>query len=174
MSGSEDLVWFSALGGAVVAFLASSLVYGVIAVAGLVVTHRYGVGRVPGSPSIFLSASVEAPMLGRPTADLLADSPGLARVLGLVMDAFLGMMLGFAVMLAAVAWFGIGGGAAWALWTAVLGNAAMLGVYWGVAILPFMREAGVGYVRIWHPYALVPTVLVPIGTVLGLIASIQA
>lgn len=174
MSGSEDLVWFSALGGAVLAFLASSAVYGVIAVAGMVLTHRHGVGRVPGSPSIFLSADVEAPMLGRPAADLLADSPGLARVLGLVMDAFLGMMLGFGVLLAALAWFGIGGGQAWALWAAALANTAMLGIYWGVAILPFMREAGVGYFRIWHPYALVPTVLVPVGTVLGGISFIQA
>jgi hypothetical protein len=166
MSGSE-LSWASALGGAIIAFLASSVVYGAIAVGGLVMTHRYGVGRVPGSPSIFLSADVEQPMLGRPTADLMADSPGLARILGLVMDAFLGMMLGFAILLAAIAWFGLRDGQVWALWTAVLGNVAMLGIYWGVAIGPFLRESGVGYFRIWHPYALVPTILVPIGAILG-------
>jgi hypothetical protein len=154
----------------VAAFLASSVVYGLIAVGGLVVTHRYGVGRVPGSPSLFLSAEIEAPMLGRPTAEPMAVSPGLARILGIVMDAFLGMMLGFAILLAAIAWFGIRDVQAWALWAAAIGNAAMLAVYWLVAILPFMRGAKVGYRQLWHPYALIPTILVPIGTVLGLIA----
>jgi hypothetical protein len=173
MSGGDAFTWLSALGGSVAAFLASSVVYGLIAVGGLVVTHRYGVGRVPGSPSLFLSADIEAPMLGRPTAELMAASPGLARILGIVMDAFLGMMLGFAILLAAISWFGIRDGQAWALWTAVLGNAAMLAVYWLVAILPFMREARVGYGQLWHPYALVPTILVPIGAVLGGIALVQ-
>jgi hypothetical protein len=170
VSTSETFTWLSALGGSVAAFLASSIVYGLIAIGGLVVTHRYGVGRVPGSAAIFLSPEIEAPMLGGPTADLMAASPGLARILGIVMDAFLGMMLGFAVLLAAVTWFGVRDGQAWALWAAVVGNAAMLSVYWLVAILPFMRDAGVGYFQLWHPYALVPTILVPSGTVLALIA----
>jgi hypothetical protein len=77
------------------------------------------------------------------------------------------MMVGFAVLLAALAWFGVRDAQAWALWAAILGNGAMLAVYWGVAILPFMREAGVGYFELWHPYALAPTVLVPMAGVLG-------
>jgi hypothetical protein len=172
MSGSDPFTWLSALGGSVAAFLASSLVYALIAIGGLVVTHRYGVGRVPGSPSLFLSADIEAQLLGRPTAELMAASPGLARVLGIVMDALLGMMLGFALLLAAVTWFGIRDAQAWALWAAVIGNGAMLAVYWLVAIVPFMREAKVGYGQLWHPYALVPTILVPVGAALGLVAFV--
>lgn len=174
MSGTDAFTWISPLGGAVILFLACSGVYALIAIAGLVVTHRYGVGRVPASPSIFLSADVEEPLLGRPTADLMADVPGLARILGLMMDAFLAMMLGFALLLGSIAWFGLMDGQTWALWAAVLGNTIMLGIYWGVAIGPFLREAGVGYLRLWHPYALVPSILVPVAAVLGWIGLVQA
>jgi hypothetical protein len=174
MSGSDVFSWISPLGGAVALLMCCSGVYALIAIAGLVVTHRYGVGRVPASPSIFLSADIEESMLGRATADLMADAPGLARILGLMMDAFLGMMLGFALLLGSITWFGLMDGQAWALWAAVLGNAVMLAIYWGVAITPFLHEAEVAYLRLWHPYALVPSILVPVAAVLGWIGLIQA
>lgn len=31
----------------------------------------------------------------------------------------------------------------------------------------FLREAGVSYLQVWHPYAAIPSVLVPIAAVLG-------
>jgi hypothetical protein len=167
MSTAGSFEWFSPLGAAVALLLTCSAVYALIAVGGLVVTHRYGVGRVPASPSIFLSADVEADLFGRATVTVLDTTPGLGRILGIVMDAFLAMMLGFALLLAAIAWFAVPTGEAWALGAAVIGQIVMLAIYWLVAIGPFLREAGVSYPQVWHPYAVVPTILVPIAAILG-------
>jgi len=43
----------------------------------------------------------------------------------------------------------------------------MLAIYWGVTLIPFMQEYGFPYMEIFHPFAAIPTVLVPIATVLG-------
>lgn len=87
----------------------------------------------------------------------------------MLVDSFLGMMLGFAILLAAISWFALRAGQPWALAVVAVGNGAVLGIYWFVTIIPYLRETGAGYVQLWHPYALVPSILAPVAGVLGLL-----
>jgi len=159
--------WLSPLGIAVVLFLLSGAINILTPIASLFLLHRYG-PISPQTPQYFaFSARADEAWLGKSPAQLVEEFPGLRRLYLLLIDFTEAFALGFAILTIGLVWFGLRTGQGWALWTILGGNVAMLAIYWGVALIPIMRQYGFPYMEIFHPFAAIPTVLVPIATVLA-------
>jgi hypothetical protein len=164
---STTVRWDSPLGVGVALLLSCSVVYALIAIAGTVLTHRYGVASPQTNEQFVFGPKADALFFGRPPREVVRDNPMVGRLALIFIDFMTGFMLAFGIVLFGVIWFGLRHGQEWALWVAVLGNAAMLVYYWGLAVLPFMREFGFGYGDIFHPFAAYPTLIVPVAAVLS-------
>lgn len=162
-----DFRWISPLGISVALFLLCAVTYILIPIFGAIALHRYGVASPQGMGQFIFSAKADEVWFGRPPAEVVRDNPKVGKLILLFMDFMMGFMLAFGVVLFGVVWFGLRQGQGWALWIAVVGNASFLTFYWLLAILPVMREYGFRYMDIGHPFALVPTLLVPIAAILG-------
>lgn len=165
--------WGSPLGIGVALLLSCSVVYALIAVAGAIITHRYGVAAPQTNGQFIFGPKADTLFFGRPPRDVVRDNPMVGRLAMIFIDFMTGFMLAFGIVLFGVVWFGLRHGQEWALWTALLGNAAMLLFYWGLAVVPFMREFGVGYADVFHPFAAYPTVVIPIATIVSWIGLRQ-
>jgi len=129
--------------------------------------HRYGPISPQTSQYFVFSAKAEEAWLGKSPAELVQDFPALRRLYLVLVDLTEAFTLGFGILTVGLVWFGLRTGQGWALWTIFAGNVAMLAVYWAVALIPFMRQYSFPYMEIFHPFAAIPTVLVPIATVLA-------
>lgn len=115
-----------------------------------------------------LGREVDSIFFGKTPAQVIEEHPLVDRLIKTYIYFLTGGLAGMGVFLAAITWFGLRQGNEWALWTALIGNAALLIFYWFFAIIPAMRELQVSnYFLMWHPFAFVPTVLVPIAMILG-------
>ncbi len=159
--------WRSPLGIAVALFFLSGAMHVLTPLAGAFLLHRYGPISPQTSEYFVFSAKAEEAWLGKPPAELVKEMPGLRQLYLVLVDFTEAFMLGFGVLTIGLAWFGLRTGQGWALWTILVGNVGMLAIYWGLAVIPFMRQYGFSYLEIFHPFAAIPTVLVPIATVLG-------
>ncbi len=160
----EPPEWLTPLGMSVSSFLATGIVYAIIGFLGLVIIWRNGSGNVGG---YFFSREVDSLIFGRSPAEMNAQNPVFAAYMSRLMIVFCSFMVPFGIMQTAVAWYSLRAGEPWALWTSVVANLFMLAVYWFIVIIPVLREYKVGYFDLYHPYAMVPTVLVPVGAILG-------
>ena len=162
-----EFKWLNPLGISVALFLLSSAINILTPIAGSFLLHRYGPFSPQTSQYFVFSAKAEEAWLGKPPAELVKEMPSLRQLYLVLIDFTEAFMLGFGVLLVGLTWFGLRTGQEWALWTILAGHVAMLAIYWGLALIPFMRQYGFSYMEILHPFAAIPTVLVPIATVLA-------
>lgn len=163
-----EFQWLSPLGISVALFLFCGAIYFLMAVVGAVISHRYGVTGMPGIEGQFIfSAKADEIWFGWPPAEVVTENPRVGQLLLVFLDFMMGFMLAIGIVMMGIAWFGLRQGQIWALWITVAGYAGFLAYYWLLAVVPFMREFGFRYMEIWHPFALIPTVLVPIAAVLA-------
>ena len=168
MTTIETFRWGSALGASVGLFLSCAAVYVLIALAGAVVMNRYGVAAPQTNGQFIFSAEVDTAFFGRRPAEVVSENPRAGLLILTLLNFMMGFMLALGVLLVAVVWFGLREGQGWALWAAVAGNGAMLVFYWLLGVLPAMRALGItNYFDIWHPFALYPTLVVPVAAVLA-------
>ena len=145
-------------------FTVIAVVYVTIAVAGMIIIGT----RSETTAQFYFSKQVDAMIFGKPTAEVNRDSPEFGRYITRLMMVFCSLMVGMGILQFALARLFSGGGH-WAYWASVLSNVAMLAIYWFVITIPVMKEYNVSYFSFWHPYAFIPTLLLPIGAISGAI-----
>jgi hypothetical protein len=162
--------WGSRFGCGTALFLTFSGFYVFIAALGLIVLHTSG----PASEKygeIFLGPAIDGALFGKPPWVLMRENLGIRRFALSNLSNVCGLLLALGTSTFATVWFALRRGEMWALWTCVVGNGAMLAVYWFLVMLPAIRFTGVGYRRMYHPYAVLPTVVMPIATCLCWLGS---
>lgn len=105
-----ELAWVSPLGLSVALFLAAAALQVAIGAA----TVAYHAARGFGGTLYFTPRS-DAAVLGEPPEALLARAPGLRTVRDLIWVTIAGFLAAVGVLEAALAWFALREGAAWAL-----------------------------------------------------------
>lgn len=162
-----DFQWFSPLGIAVVLFLSHGIC---LIIAGFLVFWLY---RKPGATKrnaswggLILSARADSAFLGRPLGEIVQENQTLTTVIDLIMNVSGGLWLAFGIFETALVWFGVREGLAWAFWTVVLCNVAVL-AGWAVIAWQFVRRGvllGFDLPPIAFLYA---AIITPIAAVLG-------
>jgi hypothetical protein len=112
--------WRSWLGAAVIFFLIVGLIYFGSAIFVPLSLHLKGSDALSG-PGVVFSGTGDAQLLGRTSlVGLHQDSPKLDTLLVDSMTSMCAMMMGWAIMMLGVTWFGLRRGQAWAYWTLLL------------------------------------------------------
>jgi hypothetical protein len=159
--------WTSALGISSITFTIIAVIYLLIGTAGLVITMKYGSGNFSGGH--FLGSTVDQMIFGKPIREVNTEYPHFEKYISMLMIVFCSFMIMTGILQFAIAHYSLPTGAAWALWASVIANIVMLAIYWFVIIIPIINAYGVSYFSMWHPYAFIPTVLLPMGIISGLI-----
>jgi hypothetical protein len=162
-----DFQWISPLGIAAGLFLSHGIC---LIIAGLLVFWLY---RKPGSTKrnagwggLILSARADSAFLGRPVGEVVQEDQMLTTVVDLIMNVSAGLWLAFGIFETALVWFGVREGLAWAFWTVVLANLAVL-AGWASISWQFVRR-GVRLGFDLPPVAfLYAAIITPIGALLG-------
>jgi hypothetical protein len=140
-----DFSWASPIGLSSILFMAIAAIYVLIGGIGLILIIIFA----------------------KPIADVNRDSPQIGNYISILMIVFCSFMVSMGILQFGIAKYALIEAARWALWYSVISNLFMLIIYWVVVIVPVMKEFKVGYFALWHPYALIPTLLLPIATILG-------
>lgn len=169
MNGQPAFVfqWFSPVGIAAVLFLSHGIC---LIIAGLLVFRLY---RKPGTTKrnagwggLILSARADSAFLGRPVGEMVQEDQMLTTVVDCLMNVSACLWLAFGIFETALIWFGVREGLAWAFWTVVLANLAVL-AGWASISWQFIRR-GVRLGFDLPPVAfLYAAIITPIAAVLG-------
>lgn len=160
--------WFSPLGIASILFLLWGVLFLLEGILGPTLVARYG----PGSPTpsmmdyFLFNAQVDTAYFGRPPLELVQETPAIAKLHTLMINHTVGFFFPLGILQLSIVWFGLRRGHRWALWTLAIGNIAYALRYWVIEIPPVFSVVPVGLSGL-HPYALYPTVAVPVATLLG-------
>lgn len=148
----------------------SSLSFTIIAVVYILIgaAGAFIVGTADANGHFYFSKQVDEMIFGKSRSDVQRDNPEFGKYITRMMMIFCSFLIGMGILQFALA-RGISDGNTLAYWSSILGNAVMLLIYWFVVILPVMREFNVSYFSLWHPYAFVPTLLLPVGAIAGAI-----
>ena len=163
-----DFQWISPLGIAAALFL----IHGVLLIfLGILVFWLYRkpgtTKRYAGMGGLILSARADSAFLGRPVSEIVQENHVLAAVYDLTFNVSAGLWLAFGIFETALIWFGVREGLAWAFWTVVLANVAVLAGWIAIA-----RQCTLRGVR-WLGFDLPPVaflyaaIITPIALVLG-------
>lgn len=161
----QDFKWTSLLGISSIGFMTIAVVYILIGTAGAIIVGTKGSGNVSGS--YYYSAKVDELLFGKPIKQLNTENPIWGKYITTMMIAFCSFMIALGIMQLGVARFALPNKEMWSLIGLVVSNLVMLVIYWVVLIIPVMIKYNVGYFELWHPYALVPTLLLVPSTVLA-------
>lgn len=160
--------WLSPLGASAVLFLAWGVLLLFVGVLGPILVARYGPGS--SNPSMmdyfFFSVRADTVYFAGAPLDLVKETPAIARLHTLMASHMSGLFIAFAVCQIGLAWFGLRQGHTWALWVLAIGGLAFIVHYWAVQVIPVYRVVPLRLSDL-HPYALYPTLFVPIATLLG-------
>lgn len=160
-----DFSWSSPLGISSALFIVIAVIYILIGGLGFIITmwkSYEGIGA-----QFYLSKQADEMLFGKPIEQVIRDSPTEAKYITMLMIIFCSFMVGMGVLQWGVAKYALTAGLPWAYWCSVISNAFMLLVYWFVIIIPVLRQLHIGYFSLWHPYALIPTLLFPFAIVFG-------
>jgi len=154
---AEDFRWISPIGLGVTLFLATA---GIHLVVGILTPILLGSPAYsdPGRSILFVSNRTDTALYGASPADLLTADPHLVLLRRTILIALAGLLVGFGVVEAFLAWFGLGGAHSWALAALALSGVAML-PFWLLVLRPYL-EAGIALTLgdvppfIWVPAAL--------------------
>ena len=153
----------NALGISSLSFTIIAVVYILIGTAGAFI-----VGTADANGHFYFSKQVDELIFQKQRSEVSRDTPEFGKYITRMMMIFCSFLIGMGILQFALARF-IPEANHWAYWSSILGNAVMLSIYWFVIILPVMREFNVSYFSLWHPYAFIPTLLLPVGIVSGAI-----
>ena len=162
-----DFTWSSALGISSISFISIAVIYILIGVAGMIIIWKFGSGNV--SEQYYFGKKVDELFFQKSTAQLNDELPQFSKYISYVMIAFCSFMVTAGVLQFGVARFALIEGYQWAYWTSVISNFVMLLVYWFVIIIPVINHYKVSYFDTWHPYAFIPTLLLPVAAIAGAI-----
>jgi hypothetical protein len=163
-----DFQWLSPLGIATALFL----IHGALLIfLGFLVFWLYRkpgtTKRYAGMGGLILSARADSAFLGRPVSEIVEENHVLTAVYDLTFNVSAGLWLAFGLFETALIWFGVRAGLAWAFWTVVLANLAVL-TGWASISWQFTRRG----VR-WLGFDLPPVaflyaaIITPIAAILG-------
>jgi hypothetical protein len=125
--------WRSWLGAAVIFFLIVGLVYFVSAILVPLSLHVNGSDALSG-PGVVFSGTGDAQLLGRSSLiGLHHDSPRLDTLLVDSMTSMCAMMMGWAIVMLSVTWFGLRRGQRWAYWALLLSLLVSLVYYFVIS-----------------------------------------
>ncbi|MBS3913393.1 MAG: hypothetical protein KG003_02750 [Bacteroidetes bacterium] len=161
----NNFSWTSSLGISAALFITIAVIYMLIGTLGLIIIKTNATGRT--GKQFYLSKEVDTKVFGKTRSELIQQSPEFAKYITMLMYVFCSFMVGMGILQYGVARFALTEGQNWAYWVSVLSNVFMLLIYWLMVILPVLQEYKVGYFALWHPYALIPSILLPIATILG-------
>ncbi len=116
--------WRSWLGLAVVLFLLYGAFNFIAAIQVPLTLHAKGAGGTMGT--LIVSAEADAKVLGQPLASLAQSDPALNDYLVAFMDTMCMMMMAFAILQVAIAWFALRRGHTWALWTMAIADLSFI------------------------------------------------
>lgn len=148
-------------------FTIIAVVYILIGTAGLIIIGKYGSGNFNGQ--FFFGKQVDELIFQRSSVALNQEMPAFGKYISRLMMVFSSFMVGMGILQFGVARYGFAAGPQWAFWVSVLSNALMLFVYWVIIVIPVIREFNVSYFSFWHPYAFIPTLLLPVAIITGAI-----
>lgn len=160
-----EFYWSSPLGISAILFISIAIIYILIGALGLIITLKQGAGNTMGQ--LFLGKQVDELIFGKSTSQLVQDSPNFTRYISMLILVFCSFMVGMGILQFGVARFALIEAKWWAWWISLFSNAIMLGVYWFLIIIPVLQEYKVTYFSLWHPYAFIPTLLLPIALISG-------
>jgi hypothetical protein len=167
MDATSHVSWTSALGISSIGFMAIAVVYILIGLGGLAMVGSYGSGNFSGA--YYFNRQIDEAIFQKPIAEINRDMPEYGKYITRLMMVFCSFMVGMGLLQFGVARFALINGDAWAYWVSVASNVLMLVVYWFVIIMPVLKEYHVTYFPMWHPYAFIPTVILPIAIISGAI-----
>ena len=120
--------WRSWLGASVLFFLIFGVIYVVLAISVPLTLHLNG-----AFPGVVFSGSGDPQLLGRSFTGLRHDNPKLDTLLVDSMTSMCAMMMGWAIMTLAAAWFGLRRGQSWAYWALLLSGLVSLMYYFVIS-----------------------------------------
>jgi len=159
-----EFSWGSPVGICSLMFIVIALIYIVIGSLGLLMIWKYGSGNFG---QFYFSKQVDELIFGKPTKLINEEFPQFGKYITNLMMVFCSFMVGMGLFQLGVARFALINGEWWAYWSSVISNLIMLSVYWFIIIIPVLRTYHVGYFSLWHPYAFIPTLALPIGIIYG-------
>jgi len=145
-------------------FLVCSGLYVLVALVGLLFLHTVG-PDTERNGELFLGPDVDRALFGKSPRDLMMENPGVRRFALSNLSNVCGLLIGLGTSTGSIAWFGRGERRA--TWSCLLAHGSMLLVYWLLVMLPAIRFANISHRRMYHPYAVIPTVLVPFAAILS-------
>lgn len=168
MSGQStfEFQWFSTLGICVVLFILNSLVLAAIGILTPIALRRLLFVEPAMRGHFLFSPDADTAIFGQPPIELYKRFPyskTLIEMWGLMLSAF---MLAFAFLQLGVAWFGLRAGKVWAFWLLVVSNSIAIGFYWLLFVRPYAAKVSLRFADL-HPFATVPTIILPIAALLG-------
>lgn len=113
---------------------------------------------------LMLSDRVDPTILGRAPADIVANEPGVVDVQLFYIDTLAVLLVGFAVLVGFLAWFGLRRGQRWAWWAICM---AFVVIVVGLAPRWLVPYLGVAFEFADIPPILYPLVVAPVPLVLG-------
>jgi hypothetical protein len=160
-----DFTWSSPLGISTALFITIGVVYILIGAIGIVIIEKVGSGNF--ASQYYLGKKVDEMIFGKPVSEVNLETPHIGKYISMLMIVFCSFMVALGILQVAVAEYALTEGQRWAYWSLILSSSFMLAIYWFAVIIPVMKQYGVGYLSLWHPYAFIPTILLPAAAVLG-------
>ncbi len=132
------------------------------AVAVPITLHLFGPASVGG---LVLGDPSDSTFLGRPLSGIASSDPAMAAFLVTFMDTMCAFMMSFAVFQIGVAWFALRRAQAWALWSSLISNLAIVPYYLAIGWTFAQRGAPV-LIGLFGAFG-ITAIFAIVGTVVG-------
>lgn len=156
---SEPFTWGSYLGVGVSLFLATAAFHFLIGVA-----TPIAIRTIATDSTLAVSNRSDAKAYGKSPEEMIANEPALRSFRDVVWTILAGLLVGAALLEAAVTWFALRDGQAWALPTLAV-EGVLLIAFWVIALWPYVKAGAPLTLADLPPFMWVPAVLLVPATV---------
>lgn len=122
-----------------------------------------------GGPSLFYSRRSDTRYFGDDPGTLMQDDPALGKYRTLLFLTIAGLLVALGLAVMAIAWFAVGRGESWGVWSLAVAGAMAL-VFWILVTSKYLAAGAPVGLRDVPPFMWVTTLLWAAGTAVGAFA----